>query len=295
MAKISLSVGTLQARYGDLKALEMAKKAGFDAVDFDVVGYGKRSRPDVYNMGHDEFLEYFTTVKNKADELGIEIAQTHNLVGAYTPDAQKNEELLHIANCGIEASRILGTDYTVVHCISTMHWGFDKTAKEMHIENQNMYAQILPCAEQFKVKMCLETFGRCKHKGVAGFDHFAHPERMFEEYESIPTDMKAFCMDTGHTNAAIDAGFLSAGNFIRMFGARTKVLHLHDNNGCSDQHLIPGQGTINWKDTFNALEEVGYNGVYNYEINLAKLGYSLEDTVEYLGKYLRKFTDTFVK
>lgn len=295
MAKISLSIGALQTAYGDKRALEMAKEAGFDGVDFDVIGYGKRGRPDIFHMPHEEFAEYFKDIKKHADEVGIAIVQTHNLVAAYTPDPEVCEERKLQGIRGIEATALLGCEYTVVHCISTMQWGYDVPAKEMHTKNQEMYADLIPTAEECGVKICMETFGRCRHKGVHGFDYFSNPELMLAEYEALPTEMKAFCMDTGHTNDAIGAGYLSVPNFIRLFGKRIKVLHLHDNNSYSDQHLLPGQGSIDWKETFKAFKEIGYDGYYNFEVNLTKLGPDFEVLIPFLGKHLRSFVDRFVK
>ena len=160
MAKISLSIGALQTAYGDKRALEMAKEAGFDGVDFDVIGYGKRGRPDIFHMPHEEFAEYFKDIKKHADEVGIAIVQTHNLVAAYTPDPEVCEERKLQGIRGIEATALLGCEYTVVHCISTMQWGYDVPAKEMHTKNQEMYADLIPTAEECGVKICMETFGR---------------------------------------------------------------------------------------------------------------------------------------
>ena len=82
---ISLSVVSLQLRYGDLKMLEIAKRAGFDAVDMDVMSYGHGKLPDVYRMPQGEFEEYFDGVKRYAAQLGIGIAHTHNIMSAYRP------------------------------------------------------------------------------------------------------------------------------------------------------------------------------------------------------------------
>ena len=113
---------------------------------------------------------------------------------------------------------------------------------------------------------------------------------MCYEYDSIKTEYKAFCLDSGHTNVAVGGGCLSVPDYIRYFGDRIKMLHLHDNDGVNDQHLIPGFGYINWPAVFDALEEVGYDGYYNYELVL-KFGDCLEDSVMFLGKFLRMFTD----
>jgi sugar phosphate isomerase/epimerase len=90
----------------------------------------------------------------------------------------------------------------------------------------------------------------------------------------------AICLDTGHHNLIKG----DQGKFIRQAGQLLKALHLHDNDGSGDQHLLPyGNGRINWKDVFTALNEIGYRGLYNWEIpgerrgplevRLAKLDY----------------------
>ncbi|MBQ8600774.1 MAG: sugar phosphate isomerase/epimerase [Clostridia bacterium] len=301
MAKISLSIGTLQIVYGDKAALKMARDAGFDGVDFNLVHYARHARYKtpvlpLFEYSDEEYEAYFKDIRAYADELGLKIALTHNLVDSYVPDDEEHNAFLKKAAIrSIKATALLGCEYTVVHCISTMQWGYEVDAKTMHRVNQEMYADLIPAAEEWGVKICMESFGRCRHNGVHGFDHFADPQLMLGEYEELKTGMKAFCMDTGHTNAATEAGYLSVPNMIRMFGSRIQALHLHDNNGFSDQHLIPGQGTVNWGETFKALQEIGYDGYYNYELNLAKLGPDYEILVPFLEKYLRNFTDRYLK
>jgi sugar phosphate isomerase/epimerase len=47
-------------------------------------------------------------------------------------------------------------------------------------------------------------------------------------------------------------------------------------------------GTINWNDVFDALDEVGYSGVYNMEISLQCFGEEItEDTAAYSVKIMR--------
>lgn len=90
----------------------------------------------------------------------------------------------------------------------------------------------------------------------------------------------ALCLDTGHLHL-IKGG---QGEFIRLAGPLLKAVHLHDNNGSGDQHLLPyAKGTIDWKDVFAALAQIGYAGLMNWEIpgerkgplsvRLAKLDY----------------------
>ena len=74
------------------------------------------------------------------------------------------------------------------------------------------------------------------------------------------------------------------GRFIREAGRRLQALHLHDNDGSDDQHMLPyGRGNIDWQDVFSALKDIRYQGLFNFEIpgerkgplsvKLAKLDY----------------------
>lgn len=57
-----------------------------------------------------------------------------------------------------------------------------------------------------------------------------------------------FCVDTGHAHL----GGRSV-EVARALAPRSFVAHLHDNHGDGDKHLLPGQGTIPWKEVVEAL------------------------------------------
>lgn len=71
------------------------------------------------------------------------------------------------------------------------------------------------------------------------------------------------CLDTGHLN-------LCSGDqtgFIRKSGSYLKALHIADNEGAFDQHLMPyGRGTISWNKLITSLKENKYSGLFNMEI-----------------------------
>ena len=54
---------------------------------------------------------------------------------------------------------------------------------------------------------------------------------------------------------------------LKVLGNRTRVLHVQDNLGAKDDHLIPTEGTINWKKFATALGEIDYQGTFNFEIS----------------------------
>jgi sugar phosphate isomerase/epimerase len=75
------------------------------------------------------------------------------------------------------------------------------------------------------------------------------------------------------------------GEYIRGCGAKLIALHIADNLGERDDHMLPhSAGTVDWSDVVSALREVGYSGLFNFEvpgetrcsleIRLAKLDYA---------------------
>jgi sugar phosphate isomerase/epimerase len=69
------------------------------------------------------------------------------------------------------------------------------------------------------------------------------------------------CLDTGH--AHLMGGVIDAAEAL---GGHLVTTHVHDNAGRRDDHLVPFQGTINWSAFVMAMEKVGYDGVWMFEI-----------------------------
>lgn len=76
------------------------------------------------------------------------------------------------------------------------------------------------------------------------------------------------CLDVGHAHMmgvnVIDAAETLGGHLV--------TTHIHDNRGRSDDHLLPFQGTIDWSALVMALQKVGYDGVWMFEIGPPEAG-----------------------
>ena len=64
------------------------------------------------------------------------------------------------------------------------------------------------------------------------------------------------CLDTGHLNNAINAGITDMDTHFKLLGERMDYLHLHDNDGKSDQHIGLGKGNIDLKYLFSKIDNV---------------------------------------
>ncbi len=114
-----------------------------------------------------------------------------------------------------------------------------------------------------------------------------HAEPILSLLDAVGSDHLGVCLDTGHLNLCPGQ---SQYDFIKACGNRLKALHIADNEGKADQHMIPyGRGNVKWAQVIDGLREVGYTGLFNMEIpgesnypgipmevKLAKLRYASE-------------------
>lgn len=76
----------------------------------------------------------------------------------------------------------------------------------------------------------------------------ALPENLMEILSVGHFDDIGLCLDLGH--AHLEEGILPT---IGIMGPRIRSVHVHDNRGDRDAHLWPGDGTIAWPETVQAL------------------------------------------
>lgn len=295
MKKIGISIGALQARYGLERALEICAESGFDAVDFNLKAYGRENYP-VYADGEDAVLSYFSRIGEYARSLGLMISQTHGRTRIATQDETFCQRMEWVSRMDLLATKALGAPVCVIHSVTTKAFP-DATAERMHQRNLSFFNGLAPYAEEYGVEFALETFGDAEANGKRVIDFFGDSRELKKSFDAIDSGRKVICVDTGHTNKAHAVGGRDGEavpdvvQTIHLFGDSIKALHLNDNNGFTDQHLLPMykmEGGVPWKAVYAALDEIGYDGVYNFELSLANFGAGVEDYVRFLGAYLRR-------
>ena len=99
----------------------------------------------------------------------------------------------------------------------------------------------------------------------------------YQEYvlKYIKNDNVGICLDSGH----LHAHFQDELNF-DLFKDKIFCVHLHDNFGVKDQHLIPFEGTLDWMWLIGKLKECNYNGPITMEL-VYQNDYVGEDLVEF--------------
>jgi sugar phosphate isomerase/epimerase len=71
----------------------------------------------------------------------------------------------------------------------------------------------------------------------------------------INTSSVGTCLDTGHARLSGDLG-----NVVHKLSGHLKMVHINDNHGGWDQHLIPGDGSIDWPWLIGELQRHHFQG-----------------------------------
>jgi len=105
--------------------------------------------------------------------------------------------------------------------------------------------------------------------------------------EPVGADNLGICLDTGHLALGRERNpeqGQSDYGFIVQAGDRLKALHITDNDGSGDQHLLPYDGgKVNWPEVMRGLREIEYQGLFNFEIP-GETRCSLEERLEKLDR-----------
>lgn len=88
------------------------------------------------------------------------------------------------------------------------------------------------------------------------------PEHLMMILEMAHLDNVGVCLDLGHAHMTV--GVQEA---IAAMGNRIAEVHVHDNHGFKDEHLWPGNGTIDWPATKTALQKLSASPAAVLEIS----------------------------
>ncbi|OHD71083.1 MAG: hypothetical protein A2177_00285 [Spirochaetes bacterium RBG_13_68_11] len=113
-------------------------------------------------------------------------------------------------------------------------------------------AGILSYAREHSVRLALENGAMDVLQAVA--DAFPADDA------DGPGSCLGICIDVGHANLHRDLFANPAAAYLRAFADRLVHLHVSDNLGTGDDHLVPGAGNIDWHSVAAELRRIPYRG-----------------------------------
>ncbi len=218
------------------KVLRVLAEIGFDGADiaFDYCV----QQPD-YPFMTDAYVDWANGLCAAADTCGIAISHGHASFDASCTDTALIRRTLHCC-------QIMGIRYLVVHPI----W---RDAEGQVIEDRKTFLTVNADA----IRTMLSTAGE--------YGVILLSENLLWGATADPTAISALVWEVGHPNFGwcYDTGHAKSLGYAPVClqdCIPPLSLHIQDNHGHGDDHLLPGDGAIDWDDVIANLRGIGYGG-----------------------------------
>ncbi len=232
--RIVTTTDVFEEGYPAEAAVERLASLGYDAVDMGFDYWTFEGSPFLA----DDYLDWAKKLKAHAEAAGISYTHAH---------APNEADDFAMAERSIEAAAALGARYLVVHPIWREKNGNTINSKLRFLQvNAAAIKKLLPKAKKCGVVLLSENI-------LWGAS--SDPQMVAELVKLVDSDWFGWCFDVGHAHCC---GYES--DVLKKCAVTPMSLHIQDNDGSRDGHLIPGDGTIDWELFIKTLNEIGYLG-----------------------------------
>lgn len=257
-----------------IEAVKVCSDCGYDAIDV----YLK----SVINLPESELDQWIENMQRTIEQCNVSVSQCHLYFGKTDKDSLKEYEDKVVQSMMI-ADR-MGIEWGVIHGINYRNL-LGVSLEESIDLNVAYFKRLQERVKPKTVGLAFENIMRCD---------FSSADVLVAICEKACKYGKVgVCWDTGHAN--LSEG-VDQGESIRKLGSWLKCLHVHDNHGKFDEHILPVMGTIDWKTIISALRNIDYKGDFTYESgqptkHLPEDDFLRKEFIKYsvtLGKYMLK-------
>ena len=206
-------------------------------------------------------------VRRALDESGVEVISAHApiyrdrlkeraarkqlVLSLADPDMVLRELSIRELDAAIDVCAAFGAPNLVVH---TGLKGLDGPEGDAEVARcvESLHGPAAR-AEEKKVNLALEN----------GTDPGVSVSLLIEVLGRLDVGNAGICLDVGHSNL-----FGNPHADLRQARPYLYSLHLHDNEGTDDLHLVPGRGTIDFRDVIGFLRRSQFVGIITMEVGV---------------------------
>ena len=214
-------------------AIDRLARLGYEGIDMGLDYWVFEGSPFL----SDNYLEWGRSLRAHADEVGI--PYTH----AHAPGEADDDDYLERS---IEMASVLGAGYLVVHPIFQIDGEVIDDKAEFISINASAIEKWLPLAKERGVVLLSENIL---------WGSSSDPCIIADLVKDVDSPYFGWCFDVGHAWACGQAP-----DVVKECSVAPLSIHIQDNHGNGDEHLIPGDGTIDFGMFISALKDVGYKG-----------------------------------
>jgi len=226
------------------RSLAMIRNAGFEAISLG--GRLVHSRYDL-PKGRAE-------IASLLEKHGLTISWVHAPfpLGDKLFSLKDSERHESIRQCwlALDTAKELTGQIVVIHMIQPYGVPLGERRDQMISRGMESIKVLAEYASKRNVRIAFENGQRKNYDGVL--------EACLARFDG---DQIGFCYDSGHENVQNKCFEL-----LEKFSSRLIALHIDDNNGKSDQHKLPYEGTIDWDKFRQVIHGVDFRGDLALEV-----------------------------
>jgi len=187
-----------------------------------------------------------------AARCGFDFCQAHAPDGVHYKEGEERDALILATKRSIEACRMLGIPHTVIHGA-----GCGPDEQLFVKKNIEFYKLFEAEAEKYDVDMLIENSAELWNP-----DYFMRTgKEMVDFVKAAGIPRMHINWDTGHGNVQGCNQY----DEVMAMGSELRALHVQDNYGNADSHVMPMCGTTNYDDLIRGLIDSGYKGDFTFE------------------------------
>lgn len=188
---------------------------------------------------------------------GLRVVSLHapfgNDVNIASPDEPQRRRSVEVMARAADALAALGGRLFVVHPGGEdQRWTWDREQR-LAYAGEGLQRLWSVCRERGLVLVVESPLPHLLGGAAADFDRLLR---------QLPPEGTGVCADTSHLSLG---GGLDA--FVARFAERLVHVQASDNRGTSDDHLPPGEGSLDWSAFVSGLRAAGYGGTFLLEVS----------------------------
>jgi sugar phosphate isomerase/epimerase len=218
-------------------------------------------------------------IKTELDTLNISIPVfCIVLPGLSSPDRITREKNLELFNTGCQVAETIGAS-AVLDNAPLPPWEFpDDIPFARHYDEESLARASFPkdlSWPKYWDAVSATYREACKIAADYHLTYHMHPclgvmsattDAFLQFADSVNMDNLRFNLDTANQYYLKDNLYLS----LLRLADRIDYIHISDNRGTKIEHLVPGQGVINWDMFFETLDKINYKGLFGIDVGGAE-------------------------
>jgi len=202
--------------------------------------------------------------KNGVSEVGAPCAETRK--DFLSPHEWQRQAGLDLIRNRLEFCRRIGSPSLV------MHVDLDEAELRTPEGHTAFYARLHRSFDEI-AEVCARTGVRIAVENLTAAPMDRILEMFGHLFDRHPQEVVGLCYDCGHAELAEPGGF----RILEQFGDRLIATHLHDNRSVKDDHLLPGDGNIDFDRLIALIAATPYEPPLTFETphSIYGMGYSI--------------------